>query len=102
MEKGPAALTGCSLAIKHVTAAPCLWSNQITEPRPAAWSERERARLSRAGVGVGAGEQAWRQHSAGHRLFNHSVNAGLLPVLFLNMVIIRYQALFGFLFISLE
>lgn len=52
--------------------------------------------------GAGARERARWQRGAGRPVFSHPANVGLLPTFFLNMVIIRYKALFAFLFISLE
>lgn len=52
--------------------------------------------------GAGARERARWQRGAGRPVFSHPANVGLLPTFFLNVVIIRYKALFGFLFISLE
>lgn len=52
--------------------------------------------------GAGARERARWQRRAGRPVFSHPANVGLLPTFFLNVVIIRYKALFGFLFISLE
>lgn len=69
-------------------------------------SERGRALPPCAGwgrvPGAGARERARWQRGAGRPVFSHPANVGLLPTFFLNMVIIRYKALFGFLFISLE
>lgn len=69
-------------------------------------SERGRALPPRAGwgrvPGAGARERARWQRGAGRPVFSHPANVGLLPTFFLNVVIIRYKALFGFLFISLE
>lgn len=69
-------------------------------------SERGRALPPCAGwgqvPGAGARERARWQRGAGRPVFSHPANVGLLPTFFLNVVIIRYKALFGFLFISLE
>lgn len=69
-------------------------------------SERGRALPPCAGwgrvPGAGARERARWQRGAGRPVFSHPANVGLLPTFFLNMVIIRYKALFAFLFISLE
>lgn len=69
-------------------------------------SERGRALPPCAGwgrvPGAGARERARWQRGAGRPVFSHPANVGLLPTFFLNVVIIRYKALFGFLFISLK
>lgn len=110
MEEGTAAVEGRGPAVKQVTAAPFLWCNQIAEPQVMAGvSEGERCHHAPGGggcqgrvPGAGARERARWQRGAGRPVFSHPANVGLLPTFFLNVVIIRYKALFGFLFISLE